>query len=1097
MNTFSKKVVSAVVAITTVVSLTGAGSFVASAQTPSIESLQAMIAQLTAQIAAMQNSSVATSATSFSRDLTVGSKGADVTALQQVLASKGFLTVAPTGYFGSMTKAAVVAWQKSAGITPASGYVGPKSRAALNAVAMPSVPSNTTPSTPVVNTTGGLWVANDGVVTSGNSLIAGAGQARVSNLSFTAPMSMGVTITGLTFTKVGVLSDSNVSNLYLADTANGNVVAQFQSLSNGVATFSGLNLNVAAGQTWRGELRADISTSATSGNTIAFDLTGVTTAGNASVAGLPVKSNILTVTTVSNPSIAGLTFTFNSVGSSVDAGTNGVLVADATINVTNSPVDLQSLTYTLVGSALKSDVRNLTLKVNGIQVATAPVGSDSVVFAMGANPVRLQTGNSNVSVYADIAGSPNRTVQLTILRPYEVVARDTQYNQNITASVTTTNATSISIRTGSITVSTASDSPTNAIPAGASGVVLGKFTMYAAGEPVKVKYLQVKLTQAGGGDWSAAVANVTDDISNIRVVASDGRQVGNNISTVGGTSGTNDCALSAATYVTCNFGTSSSNINFVVPANTTTVFSVISDIGSSTNMTSLSASLVAGSSNLEGQQSYQAASSGAATGASRTVSNSPLALTLNSDLNAPTYIAGAQNVRIGSFVLTASSAQAVDVRSITVTASSTAAGLSIQNLKAMVGSTQFGNTNQTVAMTNTSLTFSGTSFSVPAGSSKVVDFYADIISNSTAATYTDVITFTNWSANGAASGSSVADPSDVAGQDVVVSSGPTITIAAGSNTAPAQNLVMGSSGNNVFTLRISNNNVDQVRVTDLTFSDTIASGATDKTSFSSFSLYDGSTLVAGPVNPVSVSATTSTVTFNLFGSGVIVEKNASKSLTLKASIPDISSNGAVSGSSHVFKILANANVTAKSVGSPSATVTVSGAPAAGNTQKVYQTKLSLSSSVTGATVNRARTGSDDLATINFGADSALQLTLGTVSLKFTGNAVASGTTAFTVDLIDANTNAALGSATQQTCTSAAGNSCSVTFAPAFIISQGDTKAVKVRVNSSSFTNTASAGDALSVLINASTDLMWADGSSTSIPVESTIVPFTVASVSYE
>jgi hypothetical protein len=68
---------------------------------------------------------------------------------------------------------------------------------------------------------------------------------------------MGVTVSGLTFTKVGVLSDSSISNLYIADVATGAVVAQFSSLNNGVATFSGLNLMVNAGQSWVGELRAD------------------------------------------------------------------------------------------------------------------------------------------------------------------------------------------------------------------------------------------------------------------------------------------------------------------------------------------------------------------------------------------------------------------------------------------------------------------------------------------------------------------------------------------------------------------------------------------------------------------------------------------------------------------------------------------------------------------------------------------------------------------------------------------------------------------------------------------------------------------------
>lgn len=76
------------------------------------------------------NADAQTTTTSvYARDLTVGSRGADVTNLQAMLNAGGFLAVAPTGYFGSLTKAALMAWQASVGISPASGYFGPITRA--------------------------------------------------------------------------------------------------------------------------------------------------------------------------------------------------------------------------------------------------------------------------------------------------------------------------------------------------------------------------------------------------------------------------------------------------------------------------------------------------------------------------------------------------------------------------------------------------------------------------------------------------------------------------------------------------------------------------------------------------------------------------------------------------------------------------------------------------------------------------------------------------------------------------------------------------------------------------------------------------------
>lgn len=76
----------------------------------------------------------------FSANLTVGSQGEDVIALQQILIDAGLLNIpAPTGYFGPLTKAAVIAYQQQHDITPSSGFVGVKTRAVLNAGTTPTI----------------------------------------------------------------------------------------------------------------------------------------------------------------------------------------------------------------------------------------------------------------------------------------------------------------------------------------------------------------------------------------------------------------------------------------------------------------------------------------------------------------------------------------------------------------------------------------------------------------------------------------------------------------------------------------------------------------------------------------------------------------------------------------------------------------------------------------------------------------------------------------------------------------------------------------------------------------------------------------------
>ncbi|HEX2792619.1 MAG TPA: peptidoglycan-binding domain-containing protein, partial [Candidatus Paceibacterota bacterium] len=104
----------------------------AGAQSPSIQAqinaLLAQVERLQAQLNALQGG------TSFTRDLTIGSSGADVTRLQQFLISRGHaIPAGATGYFGVQTRAAVAAYQSANAIAPTAGYFGPLTRTSVNA----------------------------------------------------------------------------------------------------------------------------------------------------------------------------------------------------------------------------------------------------------------------------------------------------------------------------------------------------------------------------------------------------------------------------------------------------------------------------------------------------------------------------------------------------------------------------------------------------------------------------------------------------------------------------------------------------------------------------------------------------------------------------------------------------------------------------------------------------------------------------------------------------------------------------------------------------------------------------------------------------
>lgn len=89
-------------------------------------------------IASVQGRVLGASSYNFSSDLSLGSRGNDVAELQKVLIGNGFLNIAaPTGFYGPMTAAAVKLYQTAHGIR-ATGYVGPRTLAALNAEGTPA-----------------------------------------------------------------------------------------------------------------------------------------------------------------------------------------------------------------------------------------------------------------------------------------------------------------------------------------------------------------------------------------------------------------------------------------------------------------------------------------------------------------------------------------------------------------------------------------------------------------------------------------------------------------------------------------------------------------------------------------------------------------------------------------------------------------------------------------------------------------------------------------------------------------------------------------------------------------------------------------------
>ncbi|HUD04112.1 MAG TPA: peptidoglycan-binding protein [Candidatus Paceibacterota bacterium] len=156
----------AVVGIALAASLLGASTV--AAQSISLAQLTALLtslgissSQISAAVSALGTTNTTTSSGyNYTRSLTVGSTGADVTALQNTLIANGDLASGlNTGYFGALTQAGVAKWQASVGITPAVGYFGPISIAKLGASSSMTTTTTTTTSTSAPSTSAPSSVA--------------------------------------------------------------------------------------------------------------------------------------------------------------------------------------------------------------------------------------------------------------------------------------------------------------------------------------------------------------------------------------------------------------------------------------------------------------------------------------------------------------------------------------------------------------------------------------------------------------------------------------------------------------------------------------------------------------------------------------------------------------------------------------------------------------------------------------------------------------------------------------------------------------------------------------------------------------------------
>lgn len=970
-----------------------------------------------------------------------GQKGAGVMNAQECLIELGHdIPAGPTGYYGGQTVKAVKAfYADEVGMSWHGNNLGPKGVAAMQdaladaggdeadadadqpSSAAPAAPSNDSltqllkglglsdaqiaailgavatpaPAAPAAPgavvtqpaaMTGKVDVALSPMNAAAGTIIAGGAQNPTLTVKVSNGTNAAVMITGMNFQKQGVVSDSNISNGYIS--VGNNIIAQYVGLTNGLLTFSGNITSIPAGQSIDLTLRLDVGSGTSNGNTIGFSLMSMTLDNGTVTGTLPITGNTFTVSSVSNPSLATWSGTYQSVASSVDAGAQSFRASSMNVTVNNSPVRLLSVRYTISGSLNNnSDLANLSLSVDGTRVGTSTglTSDGKAFFDLSGSNVTVNTGSHQLEVFTDVLGTPNRTMKFEVLRPYDWVLTDTQYNTNLSGGTPSGTATTVTIRSGTATVALGSGTPTGNIPLGATNITIAKFTYRASGEAVKVKWLPFRLTEAGStAAWSTA-ANVDADVRNIALYDDAGNQIGTTINTPSScTYGTVE--LTATTYI-CSFGSPTSNINYIVPANTTRVLSLRVDVQSAADITSLKGSLLAPSgtsgftgSNNEGQISFQtsAAPGGTIDGSNLTIVTAPFTAGQNSSLSNQRLVGGSYSAKIASFSLGASSAEGVNLTSLTLRTSAnvndgTTNALTAQNLVAKVGSETLNYTVPTIAASS-NYTFSvpAGKLLIPAGGTVIVDVLVDVLQNSSTSTFTAPLRFLDAVGVGAttntnqtlkdSSGNTVSalnSSTGLAGQNLTIAGAGALTIAPVSNDPVSTQFRTGQTGVTLakFQLRETTNN-ETIRIVNLGVTASSTNSTASASPWSNLKLVNSTGgLIAGPVS-MTVTSGIGTVTFSPV-STFTVPANGVTNVSL---VGDVSNDETFffnnNNTAWIFNVASTSNLVAVGVSS-AASIVVTGTGSGTNSasQSALASKLTLSGfdKFTGASLNNKST----------------------------------------------------------------------------------------------------------------------------------------------
>lgn len=610
------------------------------------------------------------------------------------------------------------------------------------------------PTAPVISGSVSAALATDSPAAS--SLVQGS-LATIAKFTFNG----SGTVTSVTMRRTGVSEDTTLRNVYLYDGATRLTDAA------SVGGMSSINFTNASGLFNASGMKtisvvAEISSSATNGQTVGIQLTGFAVA-NGTPAAVAYQAATHTITSAT---LAAIDFgTVTPSGSSFDPAKD-VEVFKSTVSIGTRDVTLSRMAIRQIGSVNNTDLNNFRLLIDGTQVAQVQnLTADGYAYFSFA-PTVVKSGNRNVRVLADVIAGSSRTFQFQVRNKVDVDFTDSQFGAIIAPTYASGNfpagsASSNSINGGSLTFQKTVDSASGDVIKDSSGVKLAKYTVTAYGEPVKIETLTVAATSS-----DASVGNLRNG-----KVLINGAQYG-----------------STANLVKISSGGTAYTLNYTVQPGTPVTLEVVADMFDNDGTNDISANdtvyarILAGSSNAQKMVSlgYINAPAALVDGNSVTVVTGSVSMGKQTSYANQTTPLPQTAYKFAAFNLVGATSEDVNVDTITVAVAAVSGSTfdyaDLTDVMVKVNGQMFGTVKSTLS--SGSNTFSG-NFKLAKNANVSVEVFASLVSG---ATNTD-------SGRATVTVSGTTDQSGVAvttggitGQTIAVGSGTISTSFSGGNS---------------------------------------------------------------------------------------------------------------------------------------------------------------------------------------------------------------------------------------------------------------------------------------------------------------------------